>query len=196
MNDGDAVGAFDLSQGETDGLDQPLLSTTGIQRFVVLADEVGQDFRVGLRLELMSFGLKLLAEVEVILNDAVVDQGDFSRLIGMGVGVLVRWRSVRGPSGVADSRRPGRSFAANEVPEVVDSSGALAQLQGAAVVQSHSRGIIAPVFQPPESVQHNGGCIFSSDISDDSAHSSCDPDCCRLSQPKEFQAASAIVKPL
>ena len=62
--------SFDLLEGLEHG---------GLQITVVIAgDEVGDDFRIGFGLEFNTFGDELRLEACVVLDDAVVDNRDFS----------------------------------------------------------------------------------------------------------------------
>ena len=68
-----------------------------------LLDQVTQDFRVGLGTELVSQLLELGSKDDVILDDAVVNEGDPFRAVRVRVGVDRGRCPVRGPSRVADA---------------------------------------------------------------------------------------------
>ena len=68
-----------------------------------LLDEVGDDFGVGFGDELVALGGEFALEVEVVFDDAVVDDDDAAGAVAMGVGVLFGGAAVGGPAGVADA---------------------------------------------------------------------------------------------
>ena len=70
---------------------------------IMLGDEVGHGFSVGLALELDAAGLKVGAQFLIILKDAVVDDGD--AVVGAEVRVRVADRrlAMSCPAGVADA---------------------------------------------------------------------------------------------
>ena len=52
----------------------------------------------------MTIGGQAALELEVILDDAVVDEGNTAAAVGVGVGVVVGGRTVGGPAGVAEAQ--------------------------------------------------------------------------------------------
>lgn len=72
-----------------------------------LANEMSQDFRVRLGVELVPPLDELLAESLVIFDDAIVHKIQATRAIGVRVGIFAGYGSMCGPPGVADSNRPG-----------------------------------------------------------------------------------------
>ena len=103
MDDGDPVGARDLTQrlahrrhkGSLGALRCPVKGT---------ADEMCQHLGVGLRLKLMALLLQLGAQRGVVLDDTVVNEGEFSRTVGVRMGVLTGDLAVGGPARVTDTR--------------------------------------------------------------------------------------------
>src|SRR4029077_10047313 len=69
----------------------------------VLFDEMRDDFGVGLGDKLVAFALELLFQLEIILDDAVVDDYDLAAAIAVRVCVFLGRATVRGPAGVANS---------------------------------------------------------------------------------------------
>ena len=66
-------------------------------------DEVRDDFGVGLGDELVALPLQLLLQVEVVLDDAVVDDDDLAGAVAVRVRVLLGRPAVRRPARVADA---------------------------------------------------------------------------------------------
>ena len=54
--------------------------------------------------------------------------------------------------------------------QIRNAPNALARLDLALIEDGHSRAVIAPVFQPPETVEKDGNCLGFTDVADDSAH--------------------------
>ena len=71
--------------------------------------EVRDDLGVGLRLELVPGRLQLLLELEVVLDDAVVDDDRAAGVVAMRMRVLLGGSAVRGPARVADAVVAGRA---------------------------------------------------------------------------------------
>src|SRR5438132_244044 len=67
---------------------------------------VGERLGVGLACGLVAVSLQTLAQLQVVLDDAVVDQRDAAVAVGVGMCVVIGWASVGRPSGVADPRFP------------------------------------------------------------------------------------------
>ena len=74
---------------------------------IVVADQMGQDFGVRGGTEGVAGFEELFLEAVVILDDAVVDDGDFAGLVQVRVGIFVGGRAVGGPAGVADAELAG-----------------------------------------------------------------------------------------
>src|SRR5487761_383258 len=66
-------------------------------------DKVSQHFRVRLAKECVAFSRQALLQPLVIFNDAIVNQKNLSRAIGMRVGVAFRGFAMRRPTGVGDA---------------------------------------------------------------------------------------------
>jgi hypothetical protein len=70
-----------------------------------LLDEVGDDFGVGFGDEDVALGGEFALELEVVFDDAVVDDDDAAGAVAVGVGVFFGGAAVGGPAGVADAVR-------------------------------------------------------------------------------------------
>ena len=113
----------------------------------MFADKMRQHLRIGLRDELVSPGRQALPEELVILDDAIVDQRDLAGLIEMRMSVGVGRRSVRRPTGMADT---GGAFGGSPTPfiGITTAAGPVALLSFSAVSAPTalvSRGLLATV---------------------------------------------------
>ena len=133
-------------------------------------DQVRDDFGVGLRLELVPLRLQLLLQLEVVLDDAVVDDDDAAGAVAVRVGVLLGGPAVRGPAGVADAVQAVDGLDANRVLEVRQLAGRPAQRDPFRADERHAGGVVAAVFHSAQSVQQDGHDGLRTDVSDDSAH--------------------------
>ena len=116
-------------------------------------DQAGQDLGVGLRLEVVAVGDEAVGELDVVLDDPVVHQGQLAVAVRVGVGVGLRRSAVRGPPGVADAGRGGRRSALGPLGQVVERAGAVGGpdvpqvVGGGRAHQGQSGGVVAPVLQ-------------------------------------------------
>ena len=81
-HDAERVGAARALQRFADGFQRVLRAARQLHR-----DQMRNDLRVGLRLELVSLRLQLSAELLVVFDDAVVDDGDAARVVRVRVRV-------------------------------------------------------------------------------------------------------------
>ena len=137
---------------------------------VNLADEVGQDFGVGLGAEAVPGFEQWGAQGLVVLDDAVVDQRQPPRLVIVRVSVFVGGPPVRGPAGVGNTDVARRRRLGQQVGEGLDAPGTLAGFEPSAVDGDQPGGIVAPVFQPPQTIEQDGGRVCFADVADDSTH--------------------------
>ena len=80
----------------------------------MFADQMREHFGVGAGLELVPGLEQALLELIVVLDDAVVNDGDLAGLVEVRMGVFVGRRAVGGPARVGDAdlrRRPVRPAA-------------------------------------------------------------------------------------
>src|SRR5216683_3172360 len=76
---------------------------------------MGHDFRVRFGGERVTFLLQLFLELEVVLDNAVVDDNDFAGAVAMRMGILLSRTAMRGPARMTDAvsaikRRFGDDF--------------------------------------------------------------------------------------
>ena len=115
--------------------------------FHLALDQMRDDLGVGLGDELVAFLLELLFQVEVVFDDAVVDDHDSARAVAVRVGILLSRPPVRRPSRVPnpvlaiDRRRRNHLFEACEL------AGASPQIDGAVANHRNTRRIVAAVFE-------------------------------------------------
>ena len=116
---------------------------------------------------------QVLFQLQIVFDDAVVDDGDPPVLTDVGVGVDVIGLPVGGPAGVADAQISLQVRAAvDQVRESLQPALGLADLEPRRLrPDRHAGGVIAPVLHPLQAVQQNGRRGLVSYKSNDSAHS-------------------------
>ena len=106
----------------------------------LLLDQVRDDLRVRLGDERVALGDQLALQLEVVLDDAVVDDDDAAVAVAVRMGVLLGRPAVRGPARVADAelaRRAGRLR--EHVVEARQLAGAAADLHRAVLARRRRR---------------------------------------------------------
>ena len=106
------------------------------------------DLGVRLALETIALPEQFFPKLHVVFDNAVVNDGEFSVIAGMGMGVYIVGRAVSRPAGVADPGGTGNQPPVFRLfPEVLNASRDLADGDLVPLHHSNSGGIIAPVFQ-------------------------------------------------
>ena len=145
---GDAVGAMEQAQHLHDGLQQVAL--------VEFLQQVRDDFGVGVGDEGVAIGLQSSSQLGVVVDDAVVDDGEPSFLVEVGVGVADGGCAVCGPARMGDA---GGSLqlcllVAGRL-QVGDFAQRLHGAQGIPRTERQSRRIVSPILQTAKTVKQN-----------------------------------------
>ena len=99
----------------------------GVLEAVVLPlgfDQVCDDFGIGFGDELVALRLQLALELEIVLDDAVVDDDDPAGAVAVGMGVLFGGPAMRGPPRVAEAVNTGSGSSAMTSSRLVSLPGA------------------------------------------------------------------------
>jgi hypothetical protein len=129
---------------------------------------MGEDLGIGFGTECEAFPGQEGLEVEVVFDDAVVDEDHAVGTMGMGVGF--GGAAVGGPAGVADAAAAGdRSFLQDlfQIPQLPLGA---ADLDPAVAQGGDPSRIIAAVFQAPKPFDDDAVRRLGSGVADDSAH--------------------------
>jgi len=154
-NDRQAIRAAQLRQRRLDRLDQRLVvvprGVVQARSFEALGDQMSDDLRVGGRTERVALGDEAFAQRFVVLDHAVVDDGQQAIAAEMGVGIGVVGRTVRGPARVPDARPATQRRLLGEPFEPLDAAGALDDHQPAIRTDQRQAGaIVAAILQPAQ----------------------------------------------
>jgi hypothetical protein len=137
---------------------------------VQMVHEVRDHLGVGLAREHVAGRLEFGAQFLVVLDDAVVDDGDLvAREVRMRV-VRAR-RAVRGPARVRDAGQAVEVVGLDLGREVRD-AGRAARAFEAVAIHGDAAGVIATIFQPPQPFHEDGDDVAAGDCTDDSTHDS------------------------
>ena len=159
-----AVRAAQVGQRQAHRLGQPALHR------IAALDQVDDGFGVGLRCEHRALGGKFFAQLEEVLHDAVMHHYKFS--IGAGVRVRVAGvrLAVRGPARMPDAHVALYRSAVDQLRQFIELARVFADLDMAVGKHRQPGRVIAAVFQPPQAVEDNRGCVLFADVSYDSTH--------------------------
>ena len=124
---------------------------------IVVLQQMGHHFRVGLGDKMHAVGLEKFLDLGVVFDDAVMYHRDAAVLAHVGVGVDVGGFPVGGPAGVAQADAPGHAsgclhLAGQRLDAALGLDDPEALLR---VVDGHPGRVISPVFQTAQAVQQN-----------------------------------------
>ena len=172
----DAVGVLGVDGDEREGALEAAADVLHGDRQVdagleLLLQQVGRDLGVGVGGHLDALGLEARAQLGEVLDDPVVHERDAALAPEVRVGVAVGRRAVGRPAGVADAGGHLRQRGVGDgLLEVGQLAGALVGHDRAAVDEGDPRGVVAPVLQAPEALDHDAFGRLGTYVPDDSAH--------------------------
>jgi hypothetical protein len=129
-----------------------------------------QDFRIGIGVKNKAFGLEFVAQLLVVLNNAVVNQSDSSIVRVVRVSIGRGWPPMRRPSGMGNRRTTlfpvvmQLGFQHRQFPRRLNDFDFL--FTG----NRNPSGVISPVLQPPQHIYNRSHSGLRPDISCYSAH--------------------------
>ena len=115
-------------------------------------DEVRDDLRVGFCLEDVPLLLELVFQLEVVLDDAVVNDDDSARAVTMRVCVLLGGTAVRGPSCVADTVNAFCRVVAQRILEIHQLAGGPPERDALGADERHASRVVAAILHAPQPV--------------------------------------------
>src|SRR5439155_4998567 len=111
-------------------------------------------------------------DLEVVFQDAVVDDDERTAAVGVGMGVVVGRPAVGGPAGMPDADGSGQRALAQDALEILDAPGRAPDLQRPRRRQhGDTSRVIAAVFEALEALQDDAHGTLVSDVADDPTHS-------------------------
>ena len=170
--DAEGEGSGEALHGAADGV----FEGNGVAGFFVggefLLDEVGDDFGISLGYKFVALADELLFELEVVFDDAVVDDDEAAGAVAMGVGVFFGGAAVGGPAGMADAEGAVDGLLEEDVFELAELAGSAAELEAVAIAaDGDAGGVVAAIFEAAESFNDDGDDFRTvADVTDDAAH--------------------------
>ena len=160
--DSQAISPFQTSQRCAHGLDQVAAE--------MMSDELGDHLGVGLALEDDAFGFELPLERGVILDDAVMDNGDGAVAADVRVCVDIVCRAVRRPARVTDADTAGRWALLQVCHKIGDAAGPFPQVHVRAGQRRQAGAVVAAILEPAKAFDENWFRLFGTDVADDATH--------------------------
>ena len=137
--------ALDARQRPAHRRRQPIVAS-------LLLDQMRDDFGVGLGEELVARRLQLPLELEVVLDDAVVDDDHAFLAVAMRMRVLFGRPPVGRPARVTDPEFALNRIAREHVAQVLELAGAAANLQLTVADERDTRRVVAAIFEAMQTV--------------------------------------------
>ena len=183
----EGVGAAQPTDHRADGVGERAVAQ-------LVLEQVRHHLGVGLRDQGVARLLELLPQLRVVLDDPVVDHGDPSGAVGVGVRVAIGRRPVGGPPRVAHRRGPRRRRIVPERGlELGELAGPPADRELPVREHGDTRRVVPPVLQPAQPGQDDRERLVGPDVADDAAHEGPSlPPGARAGQPSSARTTSAI----
>ncbi len=134
--------------------------------------QVGDDFGVGLGLELVAFGFQALFQRQVVFDDPVVHHHHVAMAVAVRMSVFLGGPPMRGPAGVPDAESALHRIEADGLFQVAQFALGAADFQIAVAVHRQPRRIVSTVLQALQAFEDNRNRLMLSDIAHNSAHRS------------------------
>ena len=143
----------------------------------LLFDQVRDDLGVGLGDERVPLLLQLFLQLEIVLDDAVVDDHQAPAAVAVRVSVLFSGAPVRRPTRMAEAVDAVDRIFRDDLFEVGELAGTTTNVDETAADDGDAGRIVAAIFEPPQPFDQNRDDGLGTDVTDDAAH-----DCVLLCQ--------------
>src|ERR1700685_1660472 len=134
-------------------------------------NQVGNNFSVSFRGELVAFFDELFLQREVVLDDPIVHDDDSPGAVAMRGRILFRGTAMWGPSGVANAVGSIERFEADAFFEITQLAFGATNLQTVAIAaHCDSGGVVPAIFEAPKPLDDDGHHTLLAHISNNAAH--------------------------
>ena len=138
---------------------------------IVHVDQMHHNFRIRLAVEHIALGQQHFAQLQIVFDDAVMYDGKLAVIADMRMGVHIRRRAVRGPSGMTDADAAAQVCAVMRLfAEVADHTARFDHMDGPILLHRDAGGVIAAIFERFQPFQQNRRSFLPADIANDSTH--------------------------
>ena len=141
-DDGQGVGTHHVGEGDADGLGE-----VALLMLVDIVYQMDQHFCIGFTLKDVASLCQFLTQGKVVLDDAIVDDGDTSVGGKMRVGVGAVRLAVGGPARVPDTRVARHILCHTELIQLVHAAPLFVRRQPAILNDGDTGTIVPAVFQ-------------------------------------------------
>ena len=139
--------------------------------FIIIVQKMRQHFRIRLRHESIPLVRQHPAQLNIILDNAVMYHRDRLVRIEMRMRIDITRYAMGRPPGMPDAAEPCHRLAAmGQIFQNLQPAHGLGDVDLLTVIDGHACRIISPVLQPGQTVQDNRSRLFCPDISYNSAH--------------------------
>ena len=139
-------------------------------------DELHEDLGIGLALEHETTLLQLLTKRTVILDDAIVDQGDVTGLGKMRMCICLAGSAMGSPTRMSNAQRSGLILVASDILEVAHLAFRLIDIEMTFALTTRNQrttsAIIPTILQTMQSLDQNRISFTRADVTNNSAHNS------------------------
>ena len=133
-------------------------------------DQVRDNLGIGFGDEPVAVGLERRLEVEIVLDDAVVHDHQAARAIPVGMSVFLGGAAVGGPPRVTQAVAARDRVGGQDFLEPGELARASPHVETSVADQRDASRVVAPVFEPPESLDQDRQHGTRADVTDDAAH--------------------------
>ena len=132
---------------------------------------MSDNFRISFSDELMIFLPQVVLQLEIVFDDAVMNDDHAASAIAMRVGIFFGRTAVRGPTRVAYAVRAIDRIFLQDVFKIAQLAFGPANLQLVIFVNSgNAGGVVAAIFKLAQALDDQRHDLFVSDVSDYSTH--------------------------
>ena len=136
-----------------------------------LGDEVRQHFGVGLGVEDVALGEQVVLQLLIVLDDAVVDDGERTVVGFVGVRVAFGRYAVGGPAGMAHARGGhGVGTSGETLFEGRELALGPDGIEFAILDEGDACGVVSAVFETAQTFDDDGNGGTMTGVADDAAH--------------------------
>ena len=166
-DDGDGVGAREALGGVAEGAHEVAPCGT----LPSILDKVGDDLGVRVGDKRVTVAREIGAQLGVVLDDAVVHDGDATRAVQVRVSVAVGGGAMGGPTRMRDARGTHGICRLAAIDERLDAARALHAVEVARRRDDlDARRVIASVLKRLQALEQELLCLVLAGVCDDSAH--------------------------